>query len=84
MGIVLAKNFKGHHFWIPPIPEQENKMKELGYSEDDVKKLGIFYDKNQHKKGMVKIDAMFVPATPANSVNLVGLKNKIDNEIIQK
>ena len=46
MGIVLAKNFKGHHFWIPPIPEQENKMKELGYSEDDLKKLGICYDKN--------------------------------------
>ena len=33
---------------------------------------------------MVKIDAMFLPATPANSVNLIELKNKIDNEIIQK
>ena len=81
MGIVLASNFKGQHFWIPPIPQQEKNMRYLGYSEEEINSLGIEYDKDKHGKGMVKIDAMFVPATQGETCNLLRHKKDNDNEI---
>lgn len=83
MGIVLRKSFKGQHFWIQPIPQQQKDMLALGFSESEIKQLGIDYQEDKHhkkKSGMVKIDAMFFSATE-EPCKLIRTKNDLMDDI---